>query len=381
VIRYEQLEPRVLLSDFGELPSGLPSALRLRLEESLRVEDSRAGLVTIDGGNYFAGGVDTKAEMAAIVAKQTAGTNTIVVVKSPPAKFGGAGPWNTPGASNTGPVAGTVLTALYGGLGTTANGQVIQDLAITGSGANANHVIQVTNDDVTIQNCTIDGNGMLSGCDVYIAPGITGTRIIDCSMTGTGDGSYVISANHGCGDVTISNCHIFNTAGSVFFLDGNNIAVENNWLERIGWQTLGTVNNGQVGDFHTDDVFIEAGSGYQFINNNFDTPSSVNIDGTNYSALRCFFIDPFNPSDVVGTVIIQNNDLDGGGSFMLQLMGQGTVTIANNQIALDSQYGIIYGNYVGDPIVWANNVLSPGDEPLSAPLISGTSLIAEPLPK
>jgi hypothetical protein len=29
--------------DFGELPSGLPSALRLRLEERLRVEDSRAG--------------------------------------------------------------------------------------------------------------------------------------------------------------------------------------------------------------------------------------------------------------------------------------------------------------------------------------------------
>src|SRR3954471_16189991 len=35
--------PAVLIgeSDFGELPSGLPSALRLRLEESLRVEDGR----------------------------------------------------------------------------------------------------------------------------------------------------------------------------------------------------------------------------------------------------------------------------------------------------------------------------------------------------
>jgi len=305
-------------------------------------------------------------------------TDSAPITTPPPTTSGTAGPTNTPGASNTGPVAGTVLTPESGGLGTTEDGQVIQNLAITGSGADSNHVIQVTNNNVTIENCTIDGNGMLSGCDIYIAPGVTGTTIINCSFTGTGDGSYVISVNGGANNTTISNCNFYYTAGSVFFFNSNNTTVENNWLHEIGWETLDEVNYGQTGDFHTDDVFIEAGTGYVFDNNLFDTPTSTTINGVNYSALRCFFVDPFNAADVVGTINIQNNYLDGGGSYMLQFMGQGGVTMANNVIGGDSHFGMIYPNYVGDAISWTNNVLSTTGQQLAPPVVSGSSLVSQP---
>jgi len=292
-----------------------------------------------------------------------------------PMSFGAAGPTTMPTLQNTGPTNPNILTP-SDGMGTSQDGQIIQNLAIKGSGAKSSHVIQVSDNNVTIENCTIDGNGMNSGVDIFIKAGVTGTRILNCALTGTGDGSYVIS-DHGSGTI-ISNCHFYKTAGSVFFFNGNNITVQNNWLERIGWCTLGTVNNGQAGDFHTDDVFIEAGTGFVFKNNCFQTPSFCTVDGVNYSALRVFFIDPFNAADVVGTVDIQNNYLDGGGSYMLHLMGQGAVTFADNVFAEDANYGIVYPTYVGDRVIWTNNILGSTRKALSPPVISGTKLVAQP---
>jgi hypothetical protein len=161
-------------------------------------------------------------------------------------------------------------------------------------------------------------------------------------------------------------------------LDASNITVKSNWLYEIGWDTAGTVNNGSVGDFHTDDVFLESGTGYVIENNVFDTPWQTTIDGVNYGDTADIFIDPFASSDVVGTVAIQNNYLAGGGSYMFYCMGQGTVTFANNEIASGWHDGIIYPTYVGDRIIWTNNILKPSGRKLTAPVTFGTKLRFQP---
>jgi parallel beta-helix repeat protein len=299
-----------------------------------------------------------------------------------PVSSGAAGPTNTPDASNTGPRSGSVLTPYYGVLDTTANGQVIKDLAIQPGDGSAFGQINVFNDNVTIEDCTINGGeaGVAGGAAwiIKIMPGVTGTVIEDCSLTGTGDGEVCVTV---CGnDTTISNCQFYNTAGSVFMLDASNITVKNNWLYEVGWDTAGTVNNGSVGDFHTDDVFLESGTGYVIENNVFDTPWQTTVNGVNYGDTTDFFIDPFASGDVVGTVAIQNNYLAGGGSYMFYCMGQGSVTFANNEIASGWHDGIVYPTYVGDPIIWANNVLQSTGQTLSAPVVSGTSLVTQPQP-
>jgi hypothetical protein len=138
------------------------------------------------------------------------------------------------------------------------------------------------------------------------------------------------------------------------------------------------VNNGQVGDFHTDDIFLEAGTGYIIENNYFNSPWKTNINGVNYGDTADIFIDPFGSSDVVGTVDIKNNFFVGGGSYMFYCMGQGAVKFADNQIASGWHDGIIYPTYVGDPIVWTNNILEPGGRKLSPPVTSGTKLRIQP---
>jgi hypothetical protein len=297
-----------------------------------------------------------------------------------PQSRGTAGPVVTPGPSNTGPTNLAALIPYHGALSTSTDGQIIQNLAIQPGDGKPFGQINVFNNNVKINNCTIDGGraGVAGGAAwlVKIMPGVTGTVIENCSMTGTGDGELCVTV---CGsDTTISNCQFYNTAGSVFMLDGNNITVKNNWLYEIGWDTSGTVNNGQVGDFHTDDIFLEAGTGYIIENNYFNSPWKTNINGVNYGDTADIFIDPFGSSDVVGTVDIKNNFFVGGGSYMFYCMGQGAVKFADNQIASGWHDGIIYPTYVGDPIVWTNNILEPGGRKLSPPVTSGTKLRIQP---
>jgi hypothetical protein len=286
-----------------------------------------------------------------------------------------------PGPTNTGLTNSSALTPYYGVLNTTQDGQVIQNLAIQPGSGSGFGQINVWNNNVTIENCTIDGGdaGVAGGAAwlVKIMPGVTGTVIENCTMTGTGDGEVCVTV---CGaNTTISNCQFYNTAGSVFMLDASNVTVENNWLYEIGWDTSGTENNGQVGDFHTDDIFLESGTGDVIANNYFNTPWQTTINGTNYGDTTVFFIDPFASSDVVGTVGIQNNYFVGGGSYMFYCMGQGNITFAGNQIASGWHDGIIYPTYVGDPITWTNNILEPSGQVLSAPVVNASnSLVSQP---
>jgi hypothetical protein len=334
------------------------------------------GLITIDGAHYFAG--TSAAEMKAVLAKQgsappavttrdtgTSGTNTVVVVNSPPQKFTSAGPADTP---STGPADPGILTP-SGTITVTQNGEVIQNLAITGQ-------IFIDADNVTIKNCTLNDGGQDNYYAVQVEAGITNTTIENCSFTNTGDGTYVIVTEWQSANTIISNCQFYGTAGSAIDLNGESATVENNWFYEIGNFASGIVNNGQTGDFHTDDIFVSNGT-LNLLNNNIDSPNSTTINGVNYGDASVLFLDPFGAADVIGAVNIENNYIDGGG-YMFYLMGQGQVTVANNVIGPDTKYACIYPSYVGSPIVWNNNILQSTNEALSAPVISGTTLVTEP---
>jgi hypothetical protein len=288
-----------------------------------------------------------------------------------------------PGPTNTGLTNSSALTPYYGVLNTTQDGQVIQNLAIQPGSGSGFGQINVWNNNVTIENCTIDGGdaGVAGGAAwlVKIMPGVTGTVIENCSMTGTGDGEVCVTV---CGaNTTISNCQFYNPAGSLFMLDASNVTVKNDWLYEIGWDTSGTVNNGQVGDFHTDDIFLEAGTGDVIANNYFNTPWQTTVNGVNYGDTTDIFIDPFAAGDVVGPLNVSNNYFVGGGSYMFYCMGQGTITFANNELGSGFHDGIIYPTYVGQGFVWSNNLLEPGGQQLSAPVVSGTALVTQPQPE
>jgi hypothetical protein len=164
-------------------------------------------------------------------------------------------------------------------------------------------------------------------------------------------------------------------------LDASNVTVKNDWLYEIGWDTSGTVNNGQVGDFHTDDIFLEAGTGDVIANNYFNTPWQTTVNGVNYGDTTDIFIDPFAAGDVVGPLNVSNNYFVGGGSYMFYCMGQGTITFANNELGSGFHDGIVYPTYVGQGFVWSNNLLEPGGQQLSAPVVSGTALVTQPQPE
>jgi hypothetical protein len=340
---------------------------------------SYSQVATVGSGvtNYSATGLSASTtysfEVEAFTSSQTSAASssasaTTAAAVSTPASSGTAGPTVMPGPSNTGPQSGVTLTP-SGTVTVTQDGAVIQNLAITGQ-------LFIDANNVTIKNCTVNDGDQSNYYAVQIEAGITNTTIENSSFTNTGDGAYAIVTEWQTANTTISNCQFYNTAGSAIDLNGESATVENNWFYEIGNFASGVVNNGQTGDFHTDDIFMSNGT-LNLLNNNIDSPNATTINGVNYGDASILFICPFSSADVIGTVNIENNYIDGGG-YMFYMMGQGQVTVANNVIGADYGYNIIYPSYVGDPIVWTNNVFQPTGQTLSAPVVSNNVLTAEP---
>jgi hypothetical protein len=286
--------------------------------------------------------------------------------------FQAAGPSPVPGPSNTGPQGGVAL-APSGTITITQAGAVVQDLAINGQ-------IFVDADNVTIEDCTENDGGQSNYYAVQIEAGITNTTIENCSFTDTGNGTYAIVTEWQANNTTIENCQFYGLAGSSIDLNGENATVENNWFYDDGYLAAGVVNNGQTGDFHSDDIFMSNGT-LTCLNNNFDTPNAITVNGVNYGMDTILFICPFTSADVIGGLMIENNIISGGG-YSLDLFGSGPATIENNIFGPPGyNNGFIYPSYVGDPITWSNNVLQSTGQQLSAPVVNSSDVLtAEPEP-
>ncbi len=288
-----------------------------------------------------------------------------VTQPSPPAPANGtvSNRASMPGSTNTGPVAGTVLTP-SNSIDVTTAGAVIQNLAVSGT-------ITVTAPNVTIKNCTItcDSAGAAGGNDavIYAHAGTDGLIVENCTLTGGGPGTVQIFSQ--ANNAQFLNLNIYDTPTSVFQLSGS-ATISGCWLHQIGWNGMGIKSNpgkptfnatATTGD-HVDDIFFETGAYLKVTGNNFDTPVNTTINGVNYTISNVdIFTIPYAAGDNVGPVTISNNYLDGGG-WIFSLCGQGPVSIVNNILGPDEAYSPPYinTNFIGGPWTWGGNVTPNG---------------------
>ena len=264
-----------------------------------------------------------------------------------------------PGPTNTGPVAGTVLTPSGITIVTTA-GTVLKNLSFTAP-------LEIDAPNVTVENCTFTFADNPSGVGGYfgvlIDYGADNFVMENSSLTGGGPGFQQICQN--ANNAQYINLNIYDTPKTVFYLSGS-ATISGCWLHEVGWNGLGITSNPNKANFtgtdHVDDVYFERGAYLILTGNNFDTMGNPTlINGVNYTVASAgIFIEPYATGDVTGPVTINNNYLDGG-SYLFQLDGQGTTSITNNIIGPDESYGVIDGSYVGAAWSWSGNIDQNGN--------------------
>jgi hypothetical protein len=274
------------------------------------------------------------------------------------------------------------------------NGVTVQGLAISGGN------VQIDGTNVTLQNFTLNGlltlngsgdvvnNGIMdAGCEfgtanefslnAAISVDADNATVENLSVTGTGGGGDAIAVNWGANGAVFSSLNIYNTGTTPFFLNGS-ATIEGCWLHDIGWNTLNLVNGSNVGGAHTDDVFVANASSVTLEGNYFENTATTD-NGINYQINQNIMIQPFGSGDVIGAISITNNIIQGGG-YMIYYEGGTSLTVANNEFGVP-YFGFIYPNYVQGPIAWTNDIYQPTGQQLSAPVISGNSLVDEPQPE
>ena len=263
-----------------------------------------------------------------------------------------------PGATNTGPAAGTVLTPYTGPQKITVAGTVV-------NGAEITEAIEVDAANVVFNNCTfVFPAGLENGFGILVDAGANNFVLSNSSLTGGGPGTCQICQN--ANNAQYISLHVYDTPKTVFYLSGS-AAIKGCWLERIGWNGMGVKSNPAKANFtgtdHVDDVYFETGASLIVEDNNFPTfgvPTVIN--GVTYNvASAAIFTSPYAPGDVTGPVTVSDNYLDGG-SYLFQLDGQGSTTITNNILAPDEQAtaGYIYPNYIGGTWIWGGNKTPSG---------------------
>lgn len=119
-------------------------------------------------------------------------------------------PTGFPDASNTGPTPGTVFTPFSGQFVTTANGQTVQGLNVTGS-------ISVRHTNVTVQNCIINGNDFY-GISTQGAS-LTGLKILNCKIIGQGAQACITPDNAPACEIAF--CDLSHMTNGIFVGDNN----------------------------------------------------------------------------------------------------------------------------------------------------------------
>ena len=183
-----------------------------------------------------------------------------------------------PGPTNTGPVAGTVLTP-SNSINVTTAGAVIQNLAIDGT-------VTVSAPNVTVKNCTFNFPASLeNGFGVMVNSGADNFILENSSLTGGGPGTCQICQN--ANNAQYISLHVYDTPKTVFYLSGS-AAIKGCWLERIGWNGMGVKSNPGKPNFtgtdHVDGIYFETGSSLVATGNNFDTRGNPTlINGVTYN--------------------------------------------------------------------------------------------------
>jgi hypothetical protein len=246
-----------------------------------------------------------------------------------------------PNLTNTGVDPDTTFTVEEEDIGTTVDGQVIEDLEVHG-------IIAVRNSNVTIQNCKFRSVGPYI---IYILPGTTGTVIQDCDIDGIGRNNLNVSAIACFGDnVQLLRNNLYRIENGIS-MSGSNHLVKDNFLHNLragpggpphydGLQCDGN-NNSLTVEHNT--IFNENGDTSTVMLDNNNGPSDTVTVKDNYLAgagYTCYYDARFHPEQPLSNVTYLRNIMRQGGYGYFSING-GTPVRQGNQF-LD--HGGLYDN-------------------------------------
>jgi hypothetical protein len=208
-----------------------------------------------------------------------------------------------PDATNTGVRPGTALTP-SGSITTSSDGQVIQNLDITGS-------IRVNHNNVVIRNVRIKRPG---GEAIWMDPNKGNLLVEDCELDGTGNSgatSAIAFARY-----TIRRCNIHHFGEGMAAFGG--VTIEDNYLHDF----TNFISQGA----HQDGIQVEYGDNVIIRRNTI----LMNVDGANAGVW-------ISAGNTHRGVRVENN-LVAGGSFAIGAGGSGTagntdISVLNNRIS------------------------------------------------
>jgi len=225
-----------------------------------------------------------------------------------------------PGPDNTGPTDPSLLVP-SGSITTTRDGQVIENVSVSGT-------ITVRNNNVTIRNFRVDGNG--TWYPIVYESGHSGLVLEDGEVLDYD--SAAVGGNFG--NYTARRLEVHESVGDGFKADSN-VLIESCWVYHLGTGA----------GSHADGVQISSGSNITIRGNFFDMPANV----AGYESNANVFAGPdFGP---ISNLVVEGNWLDGGNYTLF--IDATNVTVRDNLFGRDYNYGP--SNMVGNSYTWTNN--------------------------
>lgn len=227
-----------------------------------------------------------------------------------------------PDATNTGPSG--ALTTYAGSTTFSTPGATISNQLIQGSG------ISITANNVTFSNCRIVYTGTIQDdgvAAVFIANGVTGTRLLDCEIDGQGAIERAIKGYNG---IEVQRCHIHHVGNGIEV--ATNMTVEDSYLHDIV-TAPGT-------DWHADGIQ----PGESAVANCLIRHNTILLPGAETAALN--FID--NSLTFTYSNITIADNLLAGGSYTVYLDAGQLVNVS----ATGNHFSTRYFPRVGDFGIW-----------------------------
>lgn len=209
-----------------------------------------------------------------------------------------------PDASNTGP-SGTLTPS--GSVVTTSDGQIVEDLDVTGT-------IEVRHDNVVVRNCRVS---FASQYGVYVPyelrDSVVGLQVDDTAIVGVGGARDACIPSYG--QWTVSRCDLSGSFDGMKM--GAGLTVQDSYIHGLHY----------VPGSHNDGIQIGDGAGIAILRNTIINP----YNQTSAILVKADF-------GAIDDVLIQGNLLAGGGYTVYGGVGYGDLPDATNVRILDNAF-------------------------------------------
>lgn len=235
-----------------------------------------------------------------------------------------------PDASTTGPQAGTSFTTTSGEVRTSSNGQIIQNLDLTG-------YIIIQNNNVTIRDCIINFSDFFA----ILGNSGTGTVITRCKIIGSPSFTGINTEN--LNNIEISYCDI-SVCENGIAISSSDVNIHDNYIHALA--------SGGA-EPHIDG--IQGFPGYTDAVINHNTIISEDTSGIISNGI--------SPTTVTNNLFGHSGPI----SYGMQLSNSGPVTVTGNRIQISGGYPLFPFNLVScTSITYNNNVNDATGETVNA---------------